>query len=320
MPAKICEVCGTGFHARLTVVRTCGIQCRNRLIAAEKEAKHRHTKTCEVCSAEFEVGASDKIKRTCSDACGYKLRGSATSQKVQVACATCGTGFAVAPSVMRPGPMYCSKSCMYDRNKSATTRPCQCCGKPFSSPPSQMNVKTCSPECGYKIRELPSKKDKVVLSCRSCGSEFHVHESHSLFRKYCSSKCFFGDPKAMRKKGDLVSGSANPGWKGGVSVAAVSASGKAYKRAAPHVENEKGARRKRAKQGATPSWADNARILEFYKASRERSEATGTPHHVDHIVPLQSDLVCGLHSHDNMEILPAVDNLRRHNRTWPDMW
>jgi hypothetical protein len=40
---------------------------------------------------------------------------------------------------------------------------------------------------------------------------------------------------------------------------------------------------------------------------------------VDHVVPLKSPLVCGLHCEANLELIPANDNFRKGNRHWPDM-
>jgi hypothetical protein len=83
--------------------------------------------------------------------------------------------------------------------------------------------------------------------------------------------------------------------------------------------NAKTARRKSAEIKATPGWANHEKIEEFYFAADFLGMVTGEWHHVDHIVPLQSKLVCGLHTEQNLQVLPASDNLRKSNRHWPDM-
>lgn len=77
---------------------------------------------------------------------------------------------------------------------------------------------------------------------------------------------------------------------------------------------EKTRRRFAALRRATPAWADRNKILEIYEQCRDISEATGIKHHVDHIVPLVSPLICGLHVEWNLQIIPATDNLTKSNK------
>ena len=78
------------------------------------------------------------------------------------------------------------------------------------------------------------------------------------------------------------------------------------------------ARRNAAKLRATPSWANRFFIEEAYRLAELRTKMLGYPWHVDHIVPLQSKLVCGLHVEHNLRVIPGVENIRKSNRHWPD--
>lgn len=74
-----------------------------------------------------------------------------------------------------------------------------------------------------------------------------------------------------------------------------------------------------SKRRATPGWA-NLEAIELIYANVERLKIeTGIDWHVDHIVPLKSPIVCGLHCEANLQPLPAIDNIRKSNRYWPDM-
>lgn len=79
------------------------------------------------------------------------------------------------------------------------------------------------------------------------------------------------------------------------------------------------ARRAAAKLSATPAWADKDSLLAAYKAASRMSAETGVKYHVDHIVPLRSDVVCGLHCESNLQLLTAEENMAKSNRRWPDM-
>lgn len=78
-------------------------------------------------------------------------------------------------------------------------------------------------------------------------------------------------------------------------------------------------KRKAHKLRATPPWANEFFISEIYHLARLRTLQLGFKWHVDHIVPLKSKLVCGLHVENNLQVVPATYNLQKHNSYWPDM-
>jgi hypothetical protein len=75
-------------------------------------------------------------------------------------------------------------------------------------------------------------------------------------------------------------------------------------------------KRKAAKLRAVPKWANPKAIAAIYKEAARREGRW----HVDHIVPLQSPLVSGLHCEANLQIIPASDNESKRNFWWPQMF
>jgi hypothetical protein len=80
------------------------------------------------------------------------------------------------------------------------------------------------------------------------------------------------------------------------------------------------AQRKAQKMHATPGWTNHTAVGEFYSFAAIKTRMTGVPYQVDHIVPLKSPLVCGLHTHYNLQVIPAKENQSKKNYHWPDMW
>ena len=77
---------------------------------------------------------------------------------------------------------------------------------------------------------------------------------------------------------------------------------------------------RRAKtRNATPGWANAFFIREAYALAKLREKVCGGKWHVDHIVPLKSKLVCGLHCESNLQVIPAKANVSKGNRHWPEM-
>ena len=72
------------------------------------------------------------------------------------------------------------------------------------------------------------------------------------------------------------------------------------------------AKRRADKLSATPPWADLERIKRFYQNCPEG-------YHVDHIIPLQHPLICGLHVSENLQYLTAEENMKKGNRFIPEL-
>lgn len=74
------------------------------------------------------------------------------------------------------------------------------------------------------------------------------------------------------------------------------------------------AKRKTAQLQRTPAWDPHAHlIIAKYQLAAMLSQASGVPHHVDHIIPLQGRKVSGLHVFSNLRVIPGSDNVKKSN-------
>lgn len=78
------------------------------------------------------------------------------------------------------------------------------------------------------------------------------------------------------------------------------------------------AKKRASKIAATPSWSEADEIDNLYKSAHDMSIETGIKYEIDHIVPLISELVCGLHCISNLRIIERSANRSKGNRWWPD--
>jgi hypothetical protein len=77
------------------------------------------------------------------------------------------------------------------------------------------------------------------------------------------------------------------------------------------------ASRRALKKQAFPKWLTTDQLKEieyFYIHARDCEIISGQKYHVDHIVPLKGENVCGLHVPWNLQLLPSDINLSKHNK------
>lgn len=99
----------------------------------------------------------------------------------------------------------------------------------------------------------------------------------------------------------------------------MSAAGKRVRELFPERKAAYEGKRRARKYNATPAWANEFFMEEAYALAKLRTQMTGIPWEVDHVVPLQGKTVCGLHTHSNLAVIPMRINCSKNNRYWPDM-
>lgn len=164
--------------------------------------------------------------------------------------------------------------------------------------------------------------------CLLCGEYFTRKSSNHTFCELCKRPLILAGKRQYRlanlEKSRLQTKSwreANPErmaehrkkWEE-ANPKKVKAARAAYSRANRGIRNAALATYRANKKCATPLWFDKEEVAYIYKLAKERDLE------VDHIVPLRSDLVCGLHVQDNMRCIPSGLNQKKGNRYWPDMW
>jgi hypothetical protein len=83
-----------------------------------------------------------------------------------------------------------------------------------------------------------------------------------------------------------------------------------------------GKRRRQREKRATPPWLTKQQrndITYLYSEAVHRSIREGESYVVDHIVPLDGKIVCGLHVAWNMRVIHWLENARKGTGDWPDM-
>ena len=91
-----------------------------------------------------------------------------------------------------------------------------------------------------------------------------------------------------------------------------------WHKAHPEANRERAHIRRAALVRAVPAWYGREEARQIMRDCDYISRLTGVKHEVDHIIPIQSKLVCGLHWHGNLRIITKDENRAKKNNFSPD--
>jgi len=161
----------------------------------------------------------------------------------------------------------------------------------------------------------------MLRKCTTCGLEAHTEDDLDLFEKdkqrphgranRCKA-CSSIRATEYKKRNPEQERDRLYAWRE-ENKEAVSRINKKHYQNNKHKYYANNAKRRGLQQQATPAWfVQEKKRIEFLYAT---SKMNGL--HVDHIVPLNHDLVCGLHCLSNLQLLEPVANLSKKNSFRP---
>lgn len=159
-----------------------------------------------------------------------------------------------------------------------------------------------------------------MKECNKCGS---LENTFSENRKTCNVcryrqrdyKKMMATKKEYRKNPEVRKkvNAANKAWRKN-NLEAHKQMVKNHYQKNKHTYYVKSAERRALKKRAMPVWADKRAIDFVHFACSTLNKYYNGTWEVDHIIPLSSKRVCGLHNEFNLQLLTRAENRRKSNK------
>jgi len=277
-------------------------------------------KNCLFCNKKFIDKSSSLIGKYCSKVCNSKFnrrKNRLYPDIIKKNCKHCNKKF--EDKTDNKNKKFCSKTCnsLYRFNKFYRKFPkivfknCKNCNKKFQDKTPSKCQLHCSKNCKnhyynhiLKIKKFPKI---MIKQCKTCNKKYK-DETDNKKSIYCSKKCrdkiYENLPhvKAWRTK-YARSDKRRKWYREWERRPEVKKIRDKYKKSDKFklIQKKSGAFRKKRLREAMPKWANIDKIKNIYAKCKKGYQ-------VDHIIPLKSKYVCGLHVENNLRIIKANTN------------
>lgn len=163
-------------------------------------------------------------------------------------------------------------------------------------------------ESNYKFfNKQKASKDGLRSTCKDCQKEY-LKNYYKLNKEKLIKKQSEYQIKNKKKRNAYKKKWAKENKKKVIEAQ------KKYHKNNPHKKAHWEGKRRSIKANATPKWSDLQKIEILYQKAKWLESITGLKYHVDHVIPLQGENVCGLHIWENLQILENTLNFKKSNK------
>lgn len=164
----------------------------------------------------------------------------------------------------------------------------------------------------YKDRTKP---DGFAYTCKDCGREQDIkrrrqYDKRNPTHRKTYDRKYYKDNEEIIKKRTSSWIRKNRERKRDYD----SSYGKNWRQKNVSKRRANDAKRRAMLLQATPKWFEKGEVDAIYEKCYLKEKSLGIKYEVDHIVPLISKVVCGLHCKDNLRIITKEENQRKWNK------
>lgn len=186
---------------------------------------------------------------------------------------------------------------------------------------SQRNIseKTCS-SCGEtksvsNFTKSPTRRDGYQGECKACQALYFYayHRNNSLRKSLYDKNRYKSKKEEISQKGKEYYNKNRQ---------KIIERQRLWGKENPGLVRKQSAEKRARKRNSIPPWLTEEQkyqIRLMYTLAKTLEKNTGIKYHVDHIIPLKNDRMCGLHVPWNLQVIPDEENMRKNNRFIPKL-